>query len=98
MRTHSRSCELIRQRSSVTLGHQFGMVRSVYGDQQSDSSESTAGNRQQRNFSSTTRYTGSKRVEAVFSIRRDAKSPRYEKKTLASLRSSFTSWPCTAPK
>src|SRR5262245_1694481 len=33
-------------------------------------------------FSSTTRYTGSKRVEAVFSIRRDAKSPRYEKKTL----------------
>ena len=33
-------------------------------------------------FSSTTRYTGSKRVEAVFSIRRGAKSPRYEKKTL----------------
>jgi hypothetical protein len=33
-------------------------------------------------FSSTTRYTGPKKVEAVFSIRRDAKSPRYEKKTL----------------
>ena len=33
-------------------------------------------------FSATTRYTGPKKVEAVFSIRRDAKSPRYEKKTM----------------
>ena len=33
-------------------------------------------------FSATTRYTGPKKVEAVFSIRRDAKSPRYEKKAL----------------
>ncbi len=33
-------------------------------------------------FSATTRYISPKKVEAVFSIRRDAKSPRYEKKTL----------------
>src|SRR5262245_19984899 len=28
--SESQSCELIRQRSSVTIHHQFGMVRSVY--------------------------------------------------------------------
>jgi hypothetical protein len=33
-------------------------------------------------FSATTRYISPKKVEAVFSVRRDAKSPRYEKKTL----------------
>ena len=31
-------------------------------------------------FSAVTKYIGSKRVEATFSIRRDAKAPRYEKK------------------
>jgi hypothetical protein len=31
-------------------------------------------------FSATTKYLGSKKVEAVFSVRRDAKSQRYEKK------------------
>jgi hypothetical protein len=33
-------------------------------------------------FSATTKYVTPKKVEAVFSIRRDAKSSRYEKKTL----------------
>jgi len=33
-------------------------------------------------FSATTRYINPKKVEAVFFLRRDAKSPRYEKKTL----------------
>src|SRR5215510_3600273 len=33
-------------------------------------------------FSATTKYMTPKKVEAVFSIRRDAKSSRYEKKTL----------------
>ena len=31
-------------------------------------------------FSATTKYVGSKKVEAVFSVRRDAKSQRFEKK------------------
>src|SRR6476620_1301732 len=31
-------------------------------------------------FSATTKYLGSKKVEATFSLRRDAKSQRYEKK------------------
>ena len=31
-------------------------------------------------FSATTKYLGSKKVEAIFSLRRDAKSQRYEKK------------------
>ena len=31
-------------------------------------------------FSATTKYVGSKKVEAMFSLRRDAKSQRYEKK------------------
>ena len=33
-------------------------------------------------FSAVTKYLGQKKVEAVFSIRRDAKAPRYEKKAL----------------
>jgi hypothetical protein len=33
-------------------------------------------------FSAMTKYIAPKKVEAVFSIRRDAKSPRYEKKAL----------------
>jgi hypothetical protein len=31
-------------------------------------------------FSATTKYLGSKKVEAIFSLRRDAKAPRHEKK------------------
>ena len=31
-------------------------------------------------FSATTKYIGSKKVEAIFSLRRDAKSQRFEKK------------------
>src|SRR6478672_6577163 len=31
-------------------------------------------------FSATTKYLGSKKVEAIFSLRRDAKSQRFEKK------------------
>src|SRR6476620_10493571 len=31
-------------------------------------------------FTTTTKYLGSKKVEAIFSLRRDAKSQRYEKK------------------
>jgi hypothetical protein len=33
-------------------------------------------------FSAATKYLGQKKVEAVFSLRRDAKSPRFEKKAL----------------
>ena len=33
-------------------------------------------------FSATTKYVGSKKVEAIFSLRRDAKSQRFEKKAL----------------
>jgi hypothetical protein len=33
-------------------------------------------------FSAVTKYLGQKKVEAVFSLLRDAKSPRYEKKAL----------------
>jgi len=33
-------------------------------------------------FSATTKYLGQKKVEAVFSFRRDAKSQRYEKKAV----------------
>jgi hypothetical protein len=33
-------------------------------------------------FSATTKYLGAKKVEATFSIRRDAKSQRYEKKCM----------------
>jgi hypothetical protein len=33
-------------------------------------------------FSAVTKYLGQKKVEAVFSIRRDAKAPRHEKKAL----------------
>ena len=35
-------------------------------------------------FSATTKYLGQKRVDAIFSIRRDAKSQRYEKKCVFS--------------
>src|SRR6476659_6057223 len=31
-------------------------------------------------FTTTTKYLGSKKVEAIFSLRRDAKSQRFEKK------------------
>ena len=33
-------------------------------------------------FSATTKYIGPKKVQAVFSIRRDGKSPHFEKKTV----------------
>ena len=78
----SQSCELIRQRSSVTIHHQsdWSVLCMVINKVTQANQLRVIGNGE--TFSSTTRYTGSWRVEAVFSIRRDAKSPRYEKKKL----------------
>src|SRR5215510_12373044 len=78
----SQSCELIRQRSSFTIHHQseWSVLCMVINKVTQANQLRVIGNGE--TFSSTTRYTGSKKVEAMFSIRRDAKSPRFEKKTL----------------
>ena len=67
----------------MTIRHQFGMVRSVFKviDKVTQANQLRAiGNSE--TFSAATKYIGSKKVEAVFSVRRNAKSPRYEKKTM----------------
>ena len=65
------------------MHHQFGMVRAVFMviDKVTQANQlRVIGNSE--TFSATTRYISPKKVEAVFSVRRDAKSPRYEKKTM----------------
>ena len=67
----------------MTIHHQFGMVRSVFMviDKVTQANQLRAiGNSE--TFSAVTKYIGPKKVEAVFSVRRDAKSPRYEKRTM----------------
>jgi hypothetical protein len=79
----SHICELIRQRSSVTIHLQFGMVRTVFSviDKVIQANQlRVIGNSE--TFSAVTKYINPKKVDAVFSIRRAAKSPRYEKKTM----------------
>ena len=67
----------------MTIHHQFEMVRTLFmviGKVTQANRLRVIGNSE--TFSAVTKYINPKKVEAVLSIRRGAKSPRYEKKAL----------------